>query len=590
MKNFLATGFLKPTCILLFSVSLAACGSGGGETTNGPETPITPVTGVTENNTANPTPTISSVYTGTKDPALLDQTNTVEFAQLVFGNSLESTPLTKSRSAINEEQKVLINKSLFVSSINEAIKRHASAISLTQRQISSTENCSLGGTLNKEGEIEDVTNVGTLTLIYNDCEEEQGVVLNGNATITTISSTFPKSSISRFNDLKITQSLGNFSITGNIESYTELDENQDKYKRLETRNIVAVHSQTNFSSFFENVVLEVIGSNVADTATGKLSGKIYLQDEGYVQLSSSDDFLPYFLRSSGEVIPQFGSAYLTGASSSKARLFHQVRFDAPEALDSERYRLDLDKDGDGLYELTSIQNYDASSVFELGLNQNPEALIFSDNRNNNVNNCGNMFSHNRFLVRDTIYLIGECSNDPENDSLNYQWTLESRPTGSNARLNNDIDSVSNSVSTDLKGDYTVSLKVTDLAGNTNLAIADFNIPNLQPAINILPDTYENVLFGQSYHFEVHIGDDSRFASTSLEQVSISHQWITKPAGSSAELTLSSSEITIKEQNYGIGTDRKYSIIPDVIGTYTLKFTVTDVEGLSSSETLTFVVN
>lgn len=61
---------------------------------------------------------------------------------------------------------------------------------------------------------------------------------------------------------------------------------------------------------------------------------------------------------------------------------------------------------------------------------------------------------------DTVELDGSGSTDPDGDPLSYSWSLEARPTGSDATLSNPI-AVATSFVADAVGEYRVSLTVSD---------------------------------------------------------------------------------------------------------------------------------
>lgn len=61
---------------------------------------------------------------------------------------------------------------------------------------------------------------------------------------------------------------------------------------------------------------------------------------------------------------------------------------------------------------------------------------------------------------DRIFLDGTASTDPEGDGLTYHWTLESRPAGSTAALQND-QTPTPDILFDVAGLYIFGLVVSD---------------------------------------------------------------------------------------------------------------------------------
>lgn len=76
--------------------------------------------------------------------------------------------------------------------------------------------------------------------------------------------------------------------------------------------------------------------------------------------------------------------------------------------------------------------------------------------------------------------VGDRSSDPEtNDflALRFQWTLESKLANSQLTLTNEIAPQVDFIP-DVIGSYTISLKVTDPEGSSDLETATFTVKEL----------------------------------------------------------------------------------------------------------------
>jgi hypothetical protein len=79
-------------------------------------------------------------------------------------------------------------------------------------------------------------------------------------------------------------------------------------------------------------------------ANATISGKIYLHDYGFVVISTSTPF--HFL--AGNTYPSSGTMIVTGASNGRVKL---------TVVNSTSYTVDVDANGDGIYETTSSHTW-----------------------------------------------------------------------------------------------------------------------------------------------------------------------------------------------------------------------------------------
>jgi hypothetical protein len=133
----------------------------------------------------------------------------------------------------------------------------------------------------------------------------------------------------------------------------------------------------------------------------------------------------------------------------------------------------------------------------------------------------------------TINLDGTKSSDPESDEIRYLWTITQKPAESTAELS-DPCSVTPAFIADIHGDYVITLIVTDIFG----AVSDpdnvtVSFENIKPVADAGANQY--VIVGDTVSL-----DGSGSTDTNGDLLTYSWSFTSKPAGSLAELTSSTS--------------------------------------------------
>lgn len=167
-------------------------------------------------------------------------------------------------------------------------------------------------------------------------------------------------------------------------------------------------------------------------------------------------------------------------------------------------------------------------------------------------------------VDTTVTLDGSGSSDVDGDGLTYQWTLLSRPSGSNATLS-EPNSVTPSFTIDAFGDYVAQLIVHDGTVSSAPDTVTISTLNSPPVANAGAD--------QSAHVtETVILDGS--GSSDAEGNTLAYYWslVSRPTGSTASLV----DVT--------ATTPRLTI--DVPGSYVVQLVVNDGIASSAPDTVT----
>jgi len=165
-----------------------------------------------------------------------------------------------------------------------------------------------------------------------------------------------------------------------------------------------------------------------------------------------------------------------------------------------------------------------------------------------------------------VTLNGGASSDANGDSLNYSWTLTSKPASSNATLAS-TNSVTPTFTADLAGEYVATLVVSD--GKDNSVSASVTITatvgNAAPVANAGP--LQNAITG------THVTLNGS-TSTDANGDPLTYVWtlISKPASSTATL----SDVTSATPTF----------TADVTGEYIVSLVVNDGKGNSVSTSVT----
>ncbi|MDY0745758.1 REJ domain-containing protein [Paucibacter sp. R3-3] len=177
----------------------------------------------------------------------------------------------------------------------------------------------------------------------------------------------------------------------------------------------------------------------------------------------------------------------------------------------------------------------------------------------------------------TVRLDGSNSTDDDHDTLSYQWTLISQPTGGNAPASGTgaaLEWQPNAL-----GAYTYALKVSDPRGASSTQNFNVMVDNTALSANVVVAVQRvgsSIPPGQQISLGTNIVLDASGGTTTEGAASaVSFTLTQRPAGSNAALTLG---------------DKTARFSPDVLGTYMAKASGTDASGIGFETNYTFWVS
>jgi len=194
-----------------------------------------------------------------------------------------------------------------------------------------------------------------------------------------------------------------------------------------------------------------------------------------------------------------------------------------------------------------------------------------------VNGSGNSVpiakagSNQSIKLGSQVSLDGSKSNDVDNDTLTFRWTLTSNPADSTATLI-DTTSPSPTITPDVIGAYQVTLVVNDgtedsVPEEVTITVTAADDPNLPPSADVGANA--EVTSGDSVTLN---GEKSRDSDGNI----VSYRWESKE-----------STIRLSSANTAITTFTAPTV--NVPQTYNFELTVTDNEGASATDTVVITV-
>lgn len=428
--------------VLVAGTLLTACG--GGSTTSSTTTGGTSTGIITTNNTNTTLADASSVYTGSRALALLDTANSMAFVNLVLGTENINDNITAPRPAdasapavTNTAQANVLQSQRILSAL---AAQHLAAQRYQARAVNESDTCPGGGTASVTGEVDDTTFTGTLQVTYNQCKSEN-VVTNGTAMLVihavNILYAAPTSYTVSMKGLGIRVDDVPYTATGTLRTDLNVTTGQT--------TLLVNQYQRNLSTGKQQLA-EAVKMVVESSGYTDINGKFCEGTQGCVTASTVK---PFMFAADG--VPLEGELALNGAANSKVQVIAQG-YDT-STPPQRKLQVNLDSNGDGVYESPSVRNESVLKNFSVNTNTAPTAIVSLPTA---------------VTLGATFTLDGSQSTDPEGDFLAYQWTVEAAPQGSTAAPVA-ANTMMASFTPDTQGTYTFSLKTTDAFGATNVA-------------------------------------------------------------------------------------------------------------------------
>ena len=316
---------LRLPAATLLAFSLIACGGGGGSSTSSP-------------------------YTGSTTAAVITPTNADNIVRGAYQGGDTGTSLVGPLGASpGETQNVSAASPPRVLSIVQILKevsgkvwsRRSTSGSVTPRAIvtvSDTINDAYGGSISFTLSVNDPTGGFTGSFSFNNYHGDSGGAVSGTVNV---SGTYDIGAGS-MDDIHFT--LIAVTVT-DASSGVTVSGSVDLLNGNPSTGTVTLYMTNNVSGktdWIDDLTITVTEGPGYSEAT--LSGKIYLQDYGFVVISTPTPF--HYL--AGNTYPSSGTMIVTGASNGRARL---------TISNPTSYTVDVDANGDGTYELSGSHTW-----------------------------------------------------------------------------------------------------------------------------------------------------------------------------------------------------------------------------------------
>ena len=254
-------------------------------------------------------------YSGNKNAAVLNQTQTLSFVDLLYPTvAFDSRPYTQTSaktsgvlSGLLKHQKAILNTALAQKNSNPESRKDSG--------IYDFKHCLYEGSAQHQTE----------TLYkFTNCQQFQNLSINGEVTLTDQEV--------RFTDLVINDNGKMYHYSGNISAYHSND------KQVIKINTQGIDVANNKQQYFKDFVW-------ANGKIDQLKGRVYNGESGFIELSSSED-----LKLDDNGIPTRGTLHLHGKDYGK------VFLGKPKNKYFGSIRIEIDEEGDGFNEFRIGKN------------------------------------------------------------------------------------------------------------------------------------------------------------------------------------------------------------------------------------------
>ncbi len=305
---------------VVIALTLVACGGGGGGGSGGDS---------------------SISYTGSKDQAVIDTTNAKTMAESSVGGS--QTGVVFGVESDNQESQAnltIIGVSKILSSSVRNIEMNDSVVVLVGAiiNVSDAEDCIDSGSISFNLSVNDVTGEFSGTFNFNNCREV-GTTISGSMNVSGMINP-------SIGDItQMTFSMNSVTVVSGSESLTMSGTISTSFSGSSFTMTMDVLFKDNASGsvvWFENLSISAT-ANISHLEMS-ISGRFYHPDHGFIDIVTNQAFLVNY----SDLFPFLGQMTITGANGSSARL---------TVIDNTQYTLEVDEDGDGIFETVTTENW-----------------------------------------------------------------------------------------------------------------------------------------------------------------------------------------------------------------------------------------
>jgi len=546
--------------LTLSLIVLTGCSSGGaGNSTNTPDS-----SGFTLDGEA-------LVYSGNEQAAILTTDNISNITDNIFRGaglteyvpegtvgSLESlSPFLQLKAVIKSlswiEEDTTSNSTIYSASDSLSY--------VTQVKGEDTRTCAVSGQvdtaylLNLTGYYLYQEYGGQIKVTYTSCDNGTGSVIDGSFRIDVYTA--------NVNDYGIR--LRNVKFTFNSVT---IDVGGTKITCSGTDQVVFVHSPENGTglAIYNTVMLDQVSGKMFKTvdlkeqytlndiyltsSNGKLSysGRVYDSEYGYIDIST-----PQAIESNESGVPKGAGDMVFQGGNQPVDIRFVIAGAAVIVLENEQ----------GVAYTTKTVTWGDFGTLDSG--QPPVAVPVQ-----NPNHISPPPESLDIYKKVPQLLNGDLSSDPDQRYITYHWEVISAPAGANVVIT-EPNGVMTDFTADLGGSYVLRLTVSN---GTQEASTDFNVyvRNQSPVASFdVASGYDQFTYKLETIILGEMAPLDGSSSYDANDDAITYAWsVESPAGSIAAFSDSTAATT--------------GFVPDIPGRYTIKLTVTDVEGASATFT------
>jgi hypothetical protein len=389
-------------------------------------------------------------YDGNTQAASITESNAREIANETFTGSdaANAANPTLSGGVKADRNSAFVTGKLLehIDSLSDAAKNSKqvnSSLPAAQVSVEITDTCPVSGSVRFNGEVDDVTRIGSLSVSYMDCNDGD-VIVNGSATLRANAY---NATIDEYTDVELIfdnlhmvsvdpANRINWQLGANIRAEQIYTGDLDPFTKIATINLTLRENIGGAAYKYEDYVVEVELDQylVPSTALVDINGRLFHWIHGYVDVETITSL--HYPEVEPMTYPDAGGPLVfTGETNKKIKL---------TPVDATTVNVAADTDGDDFYEYSITV---------------PWVVLKDDRVNNNapVADAGNDATIN---LGGTAQLDGSQSTDADYNLITFSWTVIDQPAGSDAGLQG-ADSGNATVTPDMAGNYTLELMVYD---------------------------------------------------------------------------------------------------------------------------------